>query len=124
MKTKRNQPCQKCSEKGFGMLECQCKPQHAPTPWRVSHYTGGILEGVNVIRSDNDEIDICSMVDHPKVGKANAAFIVRAVNCHEELVGMLKVYRNELMERANKGDKAVLHGCQLVDRAIAKAEGL
>lgn len=98
--------------------------EHTPTPWVATDTMIRYLSESGAILADCEFFGV--------QGKANAAFIISAVNAHEELVGALKVYRKELMERATKsGDKATLQCFQLVDEIlgragvpmIAKAEG-
>lgn len=59
---------------------------HTPTPWRLDN-----PESTLVIGSNERIIADC---DHPQLPdteiEANAAFIVRAVNCHDDLVSALK----------------------------------
>lgn len=81
------------------------KGKHTPTPWHVGK--GGDChtrlyaneDAICVFGQGTDE----DAVDYPRE-KQNAAFIVSAVNCHDELVGCLKdfircVERNENVER-------------------------
>ena len=62
---------------------------HTPTPWRITGRAGYTGHGIN---SGNKRI--CSINSNsalwPHERDANAAFIVRAVHCHDELVGALK----------------------------------
>lgn len=78
--------------------------RHTPTPW---HWTGngsegcspwdldGILEGPNgetviYLEIDNSAHDPINYEPFFCTTQANAEFIVRAVNCHDELVEALK----------------------------------
>ena len=62
---------------------------HTPTlPVKLAHYEGGLLDGVNTLK-DADGFDICHFETSEK-GKANAAFIVRAVNCHNDLLNLAR----------------------------------
>ena len=88
--------------------ETAVKPQHTPTPWKLSKY-GSIAHPqkecmsvpINAASSDSPE------------ATANAAFIVRAVNAHEELVSLLK-------EGLGARDDSWY---ERVKQALAKAEG-
>lgn len=92
------------------------KPSHTPTPWTVRH--GYICEAKGngfCIPVDWRSITVLHGTESDKAESlANAAFIVRAVNCHEELLEMLYQCRSTIpiVERP-KG----------LDDAIAKAEG-
>ena len=54
----------------------------------------------------------------------NAAFIVRAVNTHEELLGHLKVFKNYVGEllASGRGNGSESKIYPLIEQAIAKAE--
>lgn len=73
---------------------------HTPTPWDYDAHT-----------------DIFKTVDRRNIKEqmANAAFIVKAVNSHAELLDMLKTATNYLAEGSLLKDQ-----CK---QAIAKAEG-
>lgn len=58
--------------------------KHAATPWRV--FNNGSPDSVDIDADDNGLI-----VTVATVGKANAEFIVRACNAHDELVKALKL---------------------------------
>lgn len=87
--------------------------RHTATPWRVFLY-GGVQIG------HVDGAAICSMWGDKAEGEANAAFIVKAVNCHDELVNALKAARPFL---AISDDQRASGRLKLVEAAIAKAEG-
>ena len=63
------------------------KPTHTPTPWRVVNET-------IIVRLEYDGKDaaICDV----RTGAADAAFIVRAVNAHEELIETMKAAIRDL----------------------------
>lgn len=100
---------------------CTCpkenKPQHTPTPWTVFGFSS--VETVKKYRGDR--LEICeaftSQIDSAEA-KANAAFIVRAVNSHEELLGMAKAWV-EIMDADPTTPKDILVKAK---QAIAKAE--
>lgn len=116
-----------------GHSPCVCgswdiEPQHTPTPWKLASWSPTLIVSESEGRhlANMNDVEVRHRGDkEPQTGSiANAAFIVRAVNSHEELIGMLKVYRNELMAKATTtGEKGYLNMYQLVDKAIAKAKG-
>lgn len=59
------------------------KAKNIPTPWKVYDFGG-----VQIGHADTGEA-VCSMWGNADEGKANAAFIVRAVNSHDKLVEVL-----------------------------------
>ena len=74
--------------------------KHTPTPWKVVDNPDLPL---GIVEVDEDGSGICNMeFDHER-DKANAEIIVRAVNCHDELVyvveTMLFNYRNSHSEQ-------------------------
>lgn len=108
MKT-RKEHTPNCKEfKGQGAGSCDCKPQHTPTPWSVGM-------GLSITHK-GDGAGVIAQIKNIDAGigvmTANAAFIVRAVNVHEELVDALKTLHRE------SGVPS-----PAIDRLIAKAEG-
>ena len=95
-------------------------PTHTPGPWRV--------EGHEVWSEGSNSRMIC---DFKKVSRypsnyvANAAFIVRACNAHEELLGLLKHIIYEADHPDNQTDKELVNQIDWegIRTAIAKAEG-
>jgi hypothetical protein len=92
---------------------------HTPTPWLIDPATedeGGCL----ITASTSKRWPVAW-----HVSEANAAFIVSAVNSHDEMLAALKSARTRLMgtgihrqgEAHNKED-----GLREIDAAIAKAE--
>ena len=70
--------------------------QHTPGPW---HYQQNTDAYTHIVR-DSEERYVCGCSQDSKGNaKANAAFIVRACNCHEELLQALQelLNRNEIM---------------------------
>ena len=69
---------------------------HTPGPWRISRESNGHAYISSPCDIGNDEWwEFASVVTKvegrvDKIGKANAAFIVKACNLHEELVEALK----------------------------------
>jgi hypothetical protein len=71
------------------------QPMHTPTPWIQGAFGAieGAKEGNGIPRDFVAKVEPLNgfgrFVDSEKA-KANAAFIVRAVNSHEELIGLVK----------------------------------
>lgn len=87
---------------------------HTPTPWRIEGDTLHIVAGhgdsaVRVLTVDGSTEEF-------KVDRANAAFIVAAVNCHEELLKIAKTWHGSHPE----GSIKVCAACQLIARAEGK----
>lgn len=80
--------------------------QHTPTPWTFSPM--GMIIARTVTDDDGDNLVLGSM-NNPE----NAAFIVRAVNCYEELLEALRNFR----------DKGIGYNGPDLNKLIAKAEG-
>ena len=76
------------------MTDTKEQVKHTPTPWAV---------GANpfTVRGHSRKIEVCAMTNAVD-GMANARFIVRACNSHEELVGALRSVGEEL-ERTRRG---------------------
>lgn len=101
--------------------------QRTPTPWKI------FADGENIdIRPENNEITICTIQNEDylpsAIEKRNAAFIVKAVNCHDELVQALEECLqnnvNDLLDTDMTADE--IEGCGHVikaRKAIAKAKG-
>ncbi|MFA7308101.1 MAG: hypothetical protein WC026_15675 [Hyphomicrobium sp.] len=71
--------------------------EHTKTPWRV-----GRNGGDDAVFSGNRVVAMCDTdTNAERVDKANAAFIVRACNCHAELVEALA--RCEAMVSTDQG---------------------
>jgi len=110
---------------------------HTETPWEQM---GGMIWSpaarANICRMSELRATDLVQFTEPEIGSptmpeiyANAAFIVRAVNCHDELVAALRAIANvagnlpdeQLSSRTGPND-AVARGLQLVQaRAIARA---
>ncbi len=102
---------------------------HTVTPWIAELSTIYSLP----LQKEKEENDaewtdgsiVCSVIN-----KADAAFIVRAVNAHEELLSLLKNINEFLSEGMSLSPNALIDDCeeaetfaQAVKQAIAKAEG-
>lgn len=108
------------------------KKSHTQTPWKIEdsqRYANSgsidISHGdeiiasviVNIEPGDYFQKEILEMASAEEL--ANAAFIVRAVNCHEELLDALKA-----MVKQRRECGFVKHESELMaDKAIAKADG-
>ena len=99
---------------------------HTPTPWTF----GNGEKFPFVIRHDSDGLGshiayiACQEVickEHGGTPEANAAFIVRAVNAHEELLEACKCAGDALL--ANEGDPIKREALRQLREAIAKSEG-
>lgn len=90
-------------------MKTETKPQHTPTPWKH--------EGCE-ITSENGELKIYDEGGHTE---ADAAYIVRCVNMHEELVDALRKAELQLDRDWGIGKSPI---SKMVREAIAKAEAL
>lgn len=92
---------------------------HTPIPWTTEEYQG---EPKRIVVGPNNEMiadcyaDSSDDINLPENYKANADFIVRAVNSHEELLAALKLARAEIFE-FNPDNSFVYY-----DSILAKAE--
>jgi len=101
---------------------------HTPGPWRIlaqSPYRGGaeICAGDSTVAVMYREVgyDDWQDVEPLPQAEANAAFIVRACNAHEELVKALKASLLAIPDGMLSTNQA--HIVQQIRHAIAKAEG-
>lgn len=89
----------KSSKEISSRSECGNLPAHTPTPWifirhdaQFPHY--GHIQGSYGKDAEGNEsiLTIATIIKYasPEEGPANGAFIVRAVNAHDELVAALK----------------------------------
>ncbi len=81
--------------------------KHTPGPWSISAIRGFDKK---VVMAGNITIADCRCVDQ---AEANAEYIVKAVNSHEELLGQLK----------NAVARSSFQGISEARKAIANAEG-
>lgn len=95
-----------------GKCSVHWKTTHTPTPWKVEYDTE---TGINI--GSNSEL-VAKAVKTVSNSKENAAFIVRAVNAHEELVEIAKAYRNMFKRDDHPKD------AWYIDELIKRAEGL
>lgn len=94
----------------------ECKPQHTPTPWRVGAKASQCVYGAD----ESPIFMVDSMEEHTRAQeKIDAAFIVRAVNSHEELLNALK----DVCYAVNNWPESKAEVLKIAQSAIAKAEG-
>lgn len=109
---------------------CECVPSHTPTPWtlRVDDYSveivflqpkimGGARPNLE-IATVHDDKDFQSEVN----AKANAAFIVRAVNSHIALLNILGM-AEATIKRLDPDSSSSKGTLDCIRHAITKAEG-
>lgn len=89
------------------------QPTHTPTPWHVNYHE---IVAANHTRPCHMSTSLNMFA--PGESEANAAFIVRAVNCHQELIDTLKDLAHYCHDQI---DETGLQ--ERVRQAIAKAEG-
>lgn len=102
--------------------------KHTPTPWEIVEHTA--INDVKEYRvfSGYDEIAVCRNTVGGIVAvtqlpvEANAAFICRAVNCHDELLDVLVRVMNEI-EHGGASGTALRAMTEDAHAAIAKARG-
>lgn len=96
-------------------------PDHSPLPWSVFVRP---YDGSTMILSPEAGLFVANVTDHGEMpAEANAALIVRAVNCHADLLAALKALRSWCIPGMDWTDEI---GRQLLadaDEAIAKAKG-
>lgn len=100
--------------------------KHTPTPWNVN---GGMRPGIKTVYADSGSI--CEMTNSQAHSdaeqEANAAFIVRACNNHDELVSALENLQKVFVERAEHANgKTWTYGATAnlnALKALAKAKG-
>lgn len=89
---------------------------HTPTPWKVD------IRGF-IFSDAKDCVVAVGPTNDKGAYKHNAAFIVRAVNCHEELVECLKKLVSDMNSGMSLPSPTVEYEIKLALKAIAKAEG-
>lgn len=113
--------------------------KHTPTPW--NSFDGG-LDSFGIFSSVNKRIGSifyskrqAGVCEGYEQAEANAAFIVRACNAHDGLVGALSVVKRGIIGvlcdpddkpcfQGSDGDRAEIQAVlDTIDRALAKARG-
>lgn len=95
---------------------------HAPTPWKMR------LDGPSrpTIESDEEGCFIDGFMGSDSERQANAAYIVHAVNSHDEMINLLKeslcLLRYEFEGTGGK-DLTGVDMFKRIEKAIAKSEG-
>lgn len=98
--------------------------KHTPTPWKVGPHTVILSnEGGYPTAIADIAIPIRGKGADYAEQQANAAFIVRAVNAHEELLALLKEVHEYGAHGAKDLEAPIIASCKYC-RAIAKAEDL
>lgn len=95
-------------------MKTQTESKHTPTPWHITnkgynHYIQKNYDGTNEFT-----VSICS--GNQGMAKANAAFIISAVNSHEALLEAAKCLVHDIEISGGKVSK-------FVKEAIQQAEG-
>ena len=118
-------------------MTTKTKQAHTPTPWKaVESSTNGEPDGGTLwlVTEDDETVANLSRIGAKafEVQRANAAFIVKAVNCHEEFLAALKLSAAELKyfhEESGDCDHhvdvcvcSIINAREHVEKAIAKAE--
>lgn len=103
---------------------------HTPTPWNVSTWDDGSthIEADDYILADMNGNGGGKRIEGfipVAERKANAAFIIRAVNAHDELLKCAKTFRRFILSfyEGEDDDMAPTDTLKAVEIAIAKAEG-
>lgn len=98
---------------------------HTPTPWELKNYANGDVVEIQGLR-DGIFVPIAAfrVADVGQWQKENAAFIVRAVNAHDELLKCAKTFRRFILSfyEGEDDDMAPTDTLKAVEIAIAKAE--
>ena len=76
---------------------CNDKPQHTPTPWRISDTPDAIV-------SINGSV----IINRMSISEANAAFIVKACNNHDLIVELLNYVIKEIENTPDELSDALL----------------
>jgi hypothetical protein len=97
--------------------------EHSKLPWRAD---GPDDFGDYNILNDDDSLAIAAVVSNMRPAEcvaANAAFIVRAVNCHAELVEALEAIVNSDMALREEDEGRTSPELERARAVIAKARG-
>jgi hypothetical protein len=86
---------------------------HTPGPWRVTTTASG-----KPLIESTDGSEVCKLFSDDSEGRATAAYIVRSVNAHDELVAALE-YALSLLE--GYPDSATDPICAAIARAKGEA---
>ena len=107
------------------------KSQHAPTPWEIVRQSGDDKDDFLAIFAkavNKQPVTVLFMGGSDahsafKNYKANAAFIVKAVNCHEELIAALEAAIEQIKssKEFNAPIKQSFHVKNLIENNLKKA---
>lgn len=111
-------PCNCGKNHGFHVIQENCSPHHnhTQTPWKIEESYVGARYMVRSAHSDET-----AMTRY----REDAAFIVRAVNSHEELINAMKEISIHIRGKCDHETQDECDDCigLIVADAIAKAEG-
>jgi len=88
--------------------------KHTPTPWHVT-----VNRAQDLVCAGDEVVADCASGDLPDITKANAEFIVRAVNCHDELVSACTFAYRRALQTQDQDSELI----NKLFSALAKAEG-
>lgn len=96
--------------------------KHTPTPWERCDAFGASAMGLNVKATGDDKM-ICSTTGYygRDGAAANAAFIARACNSHEQLVAALEAARM-VIETSDDQEPQMIAALSQIEAALAAAE--
>jgi len=104
----------KLIQEGYSMSKPEVRPmrnemKHTPTPWTLQKFSSGYeIDGAN-------GREVLTMWSNTEDADSDAAFIVRAVNAHEELLS--------LVQAITEGVEMNSEFIRACEQAIARAEG-
>jgi hypothetical protein len=98
--------------------------EHSPTPWAADpDDREGYEWNIHIVQESDHDMRVCFMTSGSEA-VPNAAFIIRCVNDHDELVAAIRFADTRAVSRA-----AYPHACEedkqlrdLIDAALAKVE--
>ena len=91
--------------------------QHTPTPWDTNGFLSN--DGIRIYHRQDEVAHLSDIGLDQDVLEAHAAFIIRAVNAHDDLLAALKEARNFVLATPFAAPTQLAR----IDAAIAKAEG-
>ena len=99
--------------------------KHTSLPWTIKFYPLAPRDGRYIIWGDNGSEEICMSEPWPNGNartKANAAFIVKAVNNHEQLLTALKELSSVCQCENGCEEDDMTYASNLAREAIKQAE--
>ena len=103
----------------------EAKMKHTPVPWKVDEqYKADVqtADGKLEICTTSKSVLLEGNTPSRAETLANAAFIVRACNCHDELLAAFKKIKKQLTQ-SNDRFQMIAEIEKITNAAIAKAEG-